>query len=338
MARDERLRRRHHIVPKFHLRRFANTRDMLRRVPLAGGEGHLVSINDATVERDFYLVQDVDGQQHDDVEKLLSDVESDASTAVGRVVNQALWPIDQDTRMAIVLWAALQLLRTSFQRQVSDEIADVLLKLQIGAGGKPQLRTMLRRRDGREPTDEKVDSLWATLSDFDSYRIQKSRNAHVSSMLGAWPDMTALLLMRGWQIFRFDRKALVTCDNPVTLIAAPDHPTGRGVGVGNAGMILLPLDRRVALVMAEPGGVDEVLPTSTMVAEAFNGHIVMNAHRAVFHHPEDDPLAGFPLPPARSTITNAGDRIADFVFPDGMPPAPLPSPTCADIAGERKGW
>jgi hypothetical protein len=108
--------------------------------------------------------------------------------------------------------------------------------------------------------------------------------------------------------------------------------------VASAGMIFLPLDRRVGLAMAEPGGKDEVSPTSTMVAKASNGHVAMNAHRAVFHHPDDDPLAWLPLPPPRNTITNAGERIEDFVFPDGMPPMPHPPLTSAGTAGQRKGW
>jgi hypothetical protein len=44
--------RRHHVVNRAYLARFARD-GMLQRVPLAGTP-HLISMNNATVERDFY--------------------------------------------------------------------------------------------------------------------------------------------------------------------------------------------------------------------------------------------------------------------------------------------
>lgn len=305
-------------MPKFHLKRFANERGMLTRIALPGENRHLISINDATVEKDFYLVRGEDGEQHDDVEKFLSDAEAEAAPAIRRIVDDGVWPIDEDTRMAVAIWSALQLLRTTVQRQQRDELTDALFKLQVGAGGRPQMRAVLRDQNGCEPTDDEVDSMWATLTDFDSYGIGQNRNSHVTGILGELPETTGLLLARGWHLFYFRRKALVTCDNPVTLVPSTDHPRWRSIGSATAGMILVPLDRHVMLAMVELGGADDRPPVSTMVAKAFNGAVALNAHKAVFYHPSDDPLAGIALPPPRERFTNAGEGMADLIFPDGV--------------------
>lgn len=329
MAGKDKLQRRHHIVPKFYLRRFADQRGLLNRVLLPGDVRHAVSINDATVAKDFYLVEEEDGSRSDRVEKLLSDIETEAADAFRVVVDRNTWPIPDDARIAIACWAAFQALRTTVTRQSGDELADMLLKLQIGAGGKPQIRAVLREGIGREPTEEEVDQEWARLSDFDSYTVAPHPNTHVKTMLDLMPGTAHMFYDRGWNLVRFQRKTIATCDNPVLLIPSSNHPPGHGVGLATAGAILVPLGRREALLMGELKTKDSRRPGTAAMAKDFNWLVVGQAHTTVFHHPEDDPLAGMTLPQPRSRIMGGYEQIRNFVFPDGMPPSPagLKTPT-----------
>jgi hypothetical protein len=61
--------------------------------------------------------------------------------------------------------------------------------------------------------------------------------------------VTGIFFNRGWTIIRFTRKMLATCDTPVMLVRHPSSDPNRGVGLATAGAILLPLDRRVALMI-----------------------------------------------------------------------------------------
>jgi hypothetical protein len=53
-----------------------------------------------------------------------------------RALAAETWPIPDQARWDVAAWAAVQALRTTTQRQSGEELADILLKLQIGVGGK----------------------------------------------------------------------------------------------------------------------------------------------------------------------------------------------------------
>src|SRR6476660_533312 len=270
MTGNQKLRRRHHVVPRFHLKSFADERGMLTRVVLPGKKRHLISINDATVEKDFYLVEDESGRQHDDVEKLLGMVEESAARAISQLLDGSLWPVTPEGREAIATWAAFQYLRTSTSRKLGNELADAVFKMQIAMGGKVQIRAALRQRNGREPTDSEVDDAWGEYRNFEAYRVEPHPNHHIKTMLDHLPRAVPSFYDRGWALLRFRRRALVTSDNPVVLIPADDHPTILGVGLQNAGAILVPLARRAGLLMARRGGSDVIVPGTTSMANDFN--------------------------------------------------------------------
>jgi len=109
--------------------------------------------------------------------------------------------------------------------------------------------------------------------------------------------VTGIFFNRGWTIIRFTRKMLATCDTPVMLVRHPSSDPNRGVGLATAGAILLPLDRRVALMMGSPESPDFQNPGTTALAWDINQRTANAARRAVYHHPDDDPLKGVELPP-----------------------------------------
>ncbi|MEU5934542.1 DUF4238 domain-containing protein [Micromonospora sp. NPDC047187] len=322
MAGKDKLRRRHHIVPRFYLQRFADQRGLLRRIVLPGDVRHSVSVTDATVAKDFYLVEEEDGSRSDRVEQLLGDVETEAADAFRTVVDRQVWPIPDDARLAIACWAAFQILRTTVQRQSGAELADMLFKLQMGAGGKPQLRSMLHKNLNREPTEAEVEELWTKVSDFDSYAVAPHPNSQIKTMLDLMPTAAYTFYERGWTLIRWQRKALATSDHPVVLVADPDRPQWSGVGLRTAGAILVPLDRRAALWMEAPKAADEQLAGTAAVANVYNWLVVGQAHKALFHHPDDDPLAGIDLPQPRGRLMGGYEQVKGFVYPDGMPPIP----------------
>ncbi|MFA1543495.1 DUF4238 domain-containing protein [Actinomadura monticuli] len=318
MKKIQKLKRRHHTVPRFHLKRFANEHGRLIRVALPGDKSHPISVNDATVEKDFYLLEDEQGTQSDALEDLLSEVEGNAAKGVRNIVDEHIWPITGKTRESVAAWAASQALRTTSQRQSSSEIADIMLKMQIGIGGKPQVRHVLRDRLGREPTDSEVATNWATLSNFDSYAVESHPHNHLKIMLSLWPDTTAMFCARGWTVVRFERKALITCDAPVYLAPAPDHPEWAGIGLATAGTILVPLDRRVALLMGEVGAPDARAAGTTLLYKQYNQALAWNARTAIFHHPNDPLFDGLELPEPKKRIMGGYDQVKDLIFPEGI--------------------
>jgi hypothetical protein len=326
VSENERLRRRHHVVPRFHLQQFADTRGRVVRVALPGDHRHPISIKDAAVENDFYLVEQEDGSKHDEVEKILATAEGRAAKAMGQMLTGAMWPVTPDAREAIAVWASLQYLRTPLRRRMMNELGDSIAKMQIAMGGKDRIRDALEERDGRPPKDAEVDDVWAEYIDFDSYTLEPHANEHLRSMFDMLPAIVPTFYNRGWKIYRFRRRGLATSDHPVVLFPADDHNPLLGVGLRNAGALYMPLARRFGLLMTSFGGDDELRDGTTSLAHGFNWGIAAGAYRALFHHPDDDPFALMDLPAPRDTLTNAAAELERH-FPSRASPAePLRTP------------
>lgn len=148
--------RRHHTVPRFYLRGFAE-QQRIATVRLPGVKRFVQSINDASVVKDFYTIAGhEDGD--DAIEQSLSEVEGETAE-IFRAITRGVWPLPSDDRMALGYFLALQVTRLPVQRRTSDHIARQMLRLEIGLGGKSGLRRRLEGEDGE--VDEKlVERLW----------------------------------------------------------------------------------------------------------------------------------------------------------------------------------
>jgi hypothetical protein len=94
-----------------------------------------------------------------------------------------------------------------------------------------------------------------------------------------------------------------------------------GVGIVTAGTVVLPLDRRVLLLMGNIGDDDAVWQGTTRLARDAIELVATNARRSVFHHPDDaDILNGVELPQPREYEIDVGDSLERFMAPDGWPP------------------
>ncbi|MDC2953352.1 DUF4238 domain-containing protein [Streptomyces gilvifuscus] len=312
---EETLKRRHHTVPRLLLRRFADGKRIMR-VPLDGGERRLVGVADATVQRDFYSMRDENGQLDDTIEDLLSDLENMAAKIIRKIVD-GLWPLPIEERAVMAEWIAAQHARIPAARAANNEIADHLGKMLIAMGGKPEIRRRLEA-DAKEPvSDEKVEALWQELTDFDGYYTEVSVNEHMTLMARSMKTAYEVFMARAWGLIKFERRTLLLPDHPVTLMRGEDVPSFRGVGVGNAAAILVPIDRRVAIMMASSRHGDFVVRTHTKLAKELNQRFADNARKELFHHPDDNPLDGVELHPVRDRETVISQPPEAFMMADG---------------------
>lgn len=319
----QKLKRRHHTVPKFYLSRFANERGQITRVPLPGDRSHLMATTDATVINDFYLVETDEGWS-DAIEDAFGEVETDAAEAMRAAVDRRVWPLEEEHRRAIAMWAGLQYVRGPEVRQQQQEIADHALKLAIAVGGKSQIQRVLTKELGRTATTEEVDAEWERLTDFAAYKVSPHQNDHIAFIARLQPKVTSFFYSRAWGICHFERKTLLTGDTPLVTLRDPDTPPFYGTGLLNAGGFLIPLARRCALVIHAQQARDYVIDPSTSVARWVNQHVVFHARKTVFHHPDDHPLDGLEVPEQRRREMWISGEPQDFLMPDGYPKATVP--------------
>ncbi|OLZ59573.1 hypothetical protein BS330_04060 [Amycolatopsis keratiniphila subsp. nogabecina] len=288
---DQQRKRAHHTVPRSHLARFARplrTRrghPQLTRVELPGTKRHPISVTSATVETDFYLTHTANGAPSDAFEDQLSEVEAAAAAAVRHLVDDKA-PLTQEDREWIAAWTTLQHLRTPGHRDllaVAAELTGEITGRSIGAeldhfpGPGPHTYTRHLSREDRE----------------------RHRTTHLQSMIDNFRAGVDTLSGRAWTVVFFQKKTLITSDSPVTLLPIPGADVRTPLSLTSNNGVLVPLDRRAALLMEEAAGGDRVIAGTAQLNRRLNQEIVNGARRCVFHHPDDDPLAGLVLPEPR---------------------------------------
>jgi hypothetical protein len=303
--------KRHHLVPKFYLQRFADSTGQLLRVPLGDDVPHRISITNATVHRDFYTV-DRAGFKNDAFESSLASIESTAAVAFGRLIDGLVWPISNQDRYDISVFIALQHLRTSAVRQAGDEIYRAISKLEVGTFATGQLRDRLGLS---ADTDEHVtESIRAELmSTADTFAVDSRQ--HLKLIANLLEGFTRLVYFRRpWILVQWQRKTLATSDTPVVLVPSElDRQERRGPAFGTADELLLPLSRRASLSIGALGAevADYRTAGNALLSTMINRSVALTARRAIFHHPDDQPLAGLTIPPARDRETNDHSGFTD---------------------------
>jgi len=280
-TRATQIKRRNHTVNESYLRRFANDDGFLTGIKLPGDVRFPISVGDATVRKNFYVVRLPDGSESDQAEDDFGRVESSAAAAIRTLIDDRVWPVPDSARTRIAEWVALQYLRVPWVRQFAHEIAGALsevgLRVPAGAGDRSTLFM---------PADQ-VDRHGAPAFHLEFIRRQAAVVAE-------------MLYERDWRLTFYNRRSLATCDAPVVLRPMIRYPDGTTVAVGTAAEIQVPLDRRVALsILSRRRRGDERVPGVTKTAMDLNRATAGNARRYVFHHPDDDPLHGLALPQPR---------------------------------------
>lgn len=190
---------RHHTVPAFYLRRFADkTSGKLVVRNRSGDSKPYPASPEALAVRDFYTVVNTDGELDGRVEQLLSRVEGDAVQVIQMVLSPYRQPgrLTMAERSALCQFMAFQMVRGPRYRREVELKADYFAKL----------------RAGHLMTADELRTITAV----------PHPNQHML-LLGPLSEAIYRYLMpRPVQIARIDKPLFVTCDEPV-VVDNDDH-------------------------------------------------------------------------------------------------------------------
>ena len=249
----------HHIVPKFILKRFANDREQVR-VRHRDRRGHRVcNIKDLAVT-DFYTFIDQAGELDSSYEQLWGVIEREASVVLRERLDNPFIkprPFTLLEKQAVDGLVALQSLRGPAMRRTGELIADYQIKV--------------------------LNQHKMSAEELLSWEFAPHQNDHLQVLAGLMEKVEQNLSTRGAFLVTLDRPLLVICDEPVCLerpdtYAPPtraqlrDYPRGilvdgepvlpenliqfhnpRGVGLDQAEVIAMPVSPRHAIVYDKPG-------------------------------------------------------------------------------------
>ncbi|MFF4030937.1 DUF4238 domain-containing protein [Streptomyces sviceus] len=313
---------RHHTVPAFYLRRFANSQNQLcvrdRRSPTPG----LRKETDLAI-RDFYTFQNIHGLPDGRMEQVLQKIEGSAASALRRVTSAVTWgrPITPEDKVDLCIFTAFQLVRGLRKRREIELMSDFYVRLMqlntpVGAGR----RAVAAYRD--------------TLRDFRTLEVTSHPNDHVSLLGGLAEPLSDHLLGRPLTVVELTDGALLTCDEPVvTFNDQEDTPdpvipqarrrdrsrrrrgqrairqtrtliqiqSTRNQGLARADEVVIPVGRRTLLAFSHPAA---AMPShlrmtpeeSQEMAKEVNKRLLAEAYFMAFAHPDDRQLLADPLP------------------------------------------
>lgn len=302
--REQKITRRHHVVSKFYLTGFADGARQLTRVALPGSKSHPISVDDATVAKDFYNVRMPSGEMSDFFERLWGQIEAPAAAVLNDLVG-GLWPLPPTQKVTLASWIAFQHLRGQETRASLTGWDAEMIRLVIGSSGKEALRRHIEKAESAAVDDARLDAEWSDLTKPGGPTLEDDVKQHIDTIIDLVPSTAAMLADQQWSLDVFDEAALITSDHPVVLIPDKDQPPWTGVGLATAAGWAVPLTRRLALVTnASPGWPDTRPQGFDMrpLARLLNQGVARQAQKSVFHHPSDASLLdGVPLPqPAAS--------------------------------------
>jgi Protein of unknown function (DUF4238) len=259
-------KRRHHVVPQWYLRGFADEQKNLLEWPVDGRPPTLRSVRGVAWAPHFYAA-DLSAPD-DDFEDALSELESDAAP-VGRRLQDGILPTGDD-RKVMALYIAAQMVRTPMYRNMlARQFASMLgddhpiRVAQVGLRGRAVLETVF-------PGDS-FDAVRADVLQMMWFQMQ-----HIASSLYA----------RGWQLTMFDAPVLFTSDHPVSIWDDAPNFHVSGTSALTAREVRWPISRTTALVMGPLGGPSGIVRGTPWLAHQLNLGSLMWFEEYVYDHPQ----------------------------------------------------
>lgn len=320
--------KRHHTVPKFYLRGFADENERIATVPLSGQKPFIQSITKTATENRFYsLPGHPDGD--DAFEKALSQLEG-ATARIIEEIKRGVWPLSPADRFTLGYFIAIQVARSPVQRRNSEQLAADVARMEIGLGGKENVKGWAKRKLGRDLTDEEAEQVWEQATQPDGPPITLARRDLIEHMVKVAGDLTKYIVGRPWLLLRFDRRSLITSDDPVGLVAhlEDDDTAWMGTGFMTAWGITFPLTRKLGLVASDPMVVADFVPVedlhagkgdraelgTTAYEKLINGHTAGGASLWLYRHPDDEKFVPHPLPKPRPHSMRMQGGFRDMEF------------------------
>jgi len=304
-------RQRHHVVPRLHLRGFADERGRIVQLDLDTGRRREVSVTDAAVVRNFYTVVLPGGTVTDAWEQWLGEVESEIAPALRRAIDMPVFRLEEEDRERLARWIALQYLRGPDNRRQMAELAAVQLRMQVGMGGVAYLQHAMSQGLGREVTKAEAEAVWDDIHSDQGPEVVVEGEEHLQILMGAYDRAGAMIYDRSWCRIAFTRKRLMASDVPVSLVPGEAHHER---GLAGARTIAVPLDRRTLLWLErsdESPNEDRDRDPVALFANINSHTAVLSAERFLYFHPDDDPVpldATIPRPrPRRIQVSGEPD-------------------------------
>lgn len=305
--------RRHHLVPRWYLKRFATAKDKIGVLDRGAQKRYVATVRKVGAEVGFYDVE-AEGLPRDAVEQLLGHVEAPASAATRKLTTSGPMCLSAKERSSVALFVATQSLRGADRRDFADAISDAMGKAHFVGASEATLRREYELVAGEESSEADFLAWRDWIRDTDNYRIKEKGVVPRLIVEHAAPYAAFLSAEYSWAVVRFPLPALITCDVPVGLWREPGDPPWMGVGMATADEVRVPLDPSHVLVLrgkhaSGHAGAEGLYLGGGALYGAVVEAVLGWSYRWLFMHPKNPLFEKLEIPPMREPAENAKDLI-----------------------------
>lgn len=294
--------KRQHIVPKFYLKGFSEGLK-LQVLDFETSRTYSSNVNDASVHKDYYTINTEDTEP-DVFEKWLSSIEARTATII-RSIESGTWPLNEEERTTLALFMVLQYQRGRANRDLIERIQSTAIGLLTHVQGFEAFSAKLDKLTPLSLTEEEKEQEFERIALYEQgaeTTFKANAHQHVTSISNLVDKLIPYLVGRPWRLVQFERRSLITSDEPLGLGRPPGLSEDLGVGLLTAEFITFPLKRKLGLYMLSPrreieqgmtvetvrsGARDNLVIGTTLHERIFNYLTVESAFRNLFYHPED---------------------------------------------------
>lgn len=360
--------RRHHIVPRFYLERWAEN-SRVRVTDLDAHKSHTVDPKNAIVEIDFYRVPagSTQGSASPVVwEAWLSQIEGDTKRVFDKIDSGGSASLDDEDLGALSIFIGVQFTRGRWARYQARWMASVGVYRAYEMYRPGAIAARLEAA-GENPTAERVAEVEAFFENVlaDPWQMRLSASEEMANAQRSAVGLAEALVGRRLVVYEIER-SIITCDEPVVSLwehMGADH--NRDGGFVGTPVIVLPLDpHHVAALFREnmPIVRDNRVPLEWRDALDLNRAIAGNTFRQTVSEPSNPISSKLFIPEVKEPVEMVNHRGPNntellqwkvvrrwsgevdapvqpvkswwpAIVPQGPPP-----PTAARLAAERRMW
>lgn len=215
--------KRHHYVPLFLLRRFANPDGQLFQMDKKSGKPGKCNPEDAACVKWYHRYRDDEGNWQNDLEPALAEIESLAANALARLEETDILPGTED-RATVAAFLALQHARTPYGQGISREMYRVAGKalLEVNLTNEPveSLAEILGEEGvplAHDEAERQREILLAQLAD-GTIEIEPRREAGLQGMLHSMTGTGPVIEGLAWSLLRSPQgTGFAISDTPLTM-------------------------------------------------------------------------------------------------------------------------
>lgn len=285
--------KRHHYVPSFYLKRFADQKGRLKAFDRRSDRTITTSSRAVAVERNFYSLPEDSGLPEALLERVLGAQEAEAASAIRDIVEAC--QVGAVERECLIVHIALQMLRTRRQRLITKLATEWVATLQA------QVWLNRRLQEDEFETESERDVAERSLRQLAAgeTKISPEEKSLVGTTLLGFERMVEVLSSDwNWIVVHVNKAIFITSDHPICMLGepVPGLPSGN-IGVANALEIWFPLDPRHALVLSRE---HEMKSPITGISKGhirrINLRLALESERWCFFHPRSEGIGRFQIP------------------------------------------